>query len=232
MPKLATDQMDPRNNLEWYTKEAITNNAEVWTPQMIRREYSRLRDIAQKRLSRLAVAEPGSYAYRKNVGQYAPARGQTTEALAAKLPQLARFIAAKTGSVRGIRAQRAAAVRTLQERGYTGVTTANIKEFGEFMEHYRDNKVTHSIGSPEAVEVFEFYQEQGIPWKKVKEDFAAWVRAKGKLETYIKKQNAKGREVSADDLIKEFNKQEAARKKRNEQQRKRRKQKKQGGEAG
>ena len=232
MPKLTTDQMDPRNNLEWYTREAITNNAEVWTPQMIRREYSRLRDIAQKRLSRLAVAEPESYAYRKNVGQYASARGQSTEALAAKLPQLARFIAAKTGSVRGIRAQREAAVRTLQERGYTGVTKANVKEFGEFMEHYRDNKVTHSIGSHQAVEVFEFYQEQGIPWQKVKEDFAAWVRAKGKLETYIKKQNAKGKEVSADDLITEFNRQEAARLRRDERQRERRRQKKQGGGAG
>lgn len=232
MPNLTSDQMDPRNNLEWYTKEAITNNAEVWTPQMIRREYSRLRDIAQKRLSRLAVAEPESYAYRKNVGQYAPARGQSTEALAAKLPQLARFIAAKTGSVRGIRAQRAAAVQTLQEHGYVGVTTANVKEFGEFMAHYRDNKVAHSIGSPAAVEVFEFYEEQEIPWQTVKEDFAAWVRAKGKLESYIKKQNAKGKEVSADEIIARFNKLEAARKKRNEQQRERRKRKKQGGEAG
>lgn len=232
MPKLTTDQMDPRNNLEWYTKEAITNNAELWTPQMIRREYSRLRDIAQKRLSRLAVAEPESYAYRKNVGQYAPARGQSTEALAAKLPQLARFIAAKTGSVRGIRAQRAAAVRTLQERGYIGVTMSNVTEFGEFMDHYRDNMVTHSIGSPEAVEVFEFYQERDIPWQTVKEDFAAWLRAKGKLESYIKKQNAKGKEVSAGDLIKEFNKMEAARQRRNERQRERRRQKKQGGGAG
>ena len=118
MAKLNPDELDPRNNLEWYTADAITN-ADVWTPQMIRREYSRLRDIAQKRLKRLAEAEPESYAYRHNVGQYAPARGQTTKELAAKLPELARFIAAKTGTVRGIREQRikAAATRIVSSCG-------------------------------------------------------------------------------------------------------------------
>lgn len=218
------DQLDPRNNLQWYTKDAI-KNADVWTPQQVRREYSRLRDIAEKRLKRLAISEPESYAYRHNVGKYAPARGQSTEALAEQMPELARFIAAKTGSVKGIRAQRNKAVATLQERGYDFVTPANIKEFGEFMEASRETKLGKAVYT-EIIAAYRFMQEQNIPWARVKEDFAQWVRARKNLDTYIAKQNAKGKEVTSDDILAEFDRMEAKRKKKNEANRRYRQRKK------
>lgn len=218
------DQLDPRNNLQWYTRDAI-KNADVWTPQQIRREYSRLRDIAEKRLKRLAIAEPESYAYRHNVGKYAPARGQSTEALAEQMPELARFIAAKTGSVKGIRAQRNKAVATLQESGYDFVTPANITEFGEFMEASRETKLGKVVYT-EIIATYRFMQEQSIPWARVKEDFAQWVRARKNLDTYVAKQNAKGKEVTSDDILAEFDRMEAKRKKKNEANRRYRRRKK------
>ena len=218
------DQLDPRNELEWYTRDAI-KNADVWTPQLIRKEYSRLRDIAQKRLKRLAEAEPESYAYRHNVGKYAPARGQTTEELAEKLPELARFIAAKTGTVKGIRTQRAKAVATLQEHGYEFVTPANIKEFGEFMEASREKKNAKLVYS-EIIATYRFMKDQNIPWEKVKNEFAQWVRARNDMSVYVKKQNAKGEEVTADDILAAFDKREAKRKAKNEANRRYRKRKK------
>ncbi len=218
------DQLDPRNNLQWYTKDAI-KNADVWTPQQIRREYSRLRDIAEKRLKRLAIAEPESYAYRHNVGKYAPARGQSTEALAEQMPELARFIAAKTGTVKGIRAQRNKAVATLKESGYDFVTPANIKEFGEFMEASRETKLGKVVYT-EIIVTYRFMQEQNIPWARVKEDFAQWVRARKSLDTYVAKQNAKGKEVTSDDILAEFDRMEAKRKKKNEANRRYRQRKK------
>ena len=218
------DQLDPRNNLQWYTRDAI-KNADVWTPRQIRREYSRLRDIAEKRLKRLAIAEPESYAYRHNVGKYAPARGQSTEALAEQMPELARFIAAKTGSVKGIRAQRNKAVATLQESGYDFVTPANIKEFGEFMEASRETKLGKVVYT-EIIATYRFMQEQKIPWARVKEDFAQWVRARKNLDTYVAKQNAKGKEVTSADILAEFDRMEAKRKKKNEANRRYRQRKK------
>lgn len=218
------DQLDPRNNLQWYTRDAI-KNADVWTPQQIRREYSRLRDIAEKRLKRLAISEPESYAYRHNVGKYAPARGQSTAELAEQLPELARFIAAKTGSVKGIRAQRNKAVATLQESGYDFVTPANIKEFGEFMEASRETKLGKAVYT-EIIAAYRFMQEQNIPWARVKEDFAQWVRARKNLDTYVAKQNAKGKEVTSDDILAEFDRMEAKRKKKNEANRRYRQRKK------
>lgn len=216
--RLSPDLLDPRNNLQYYTPSAI-KNADVWTDANVRKEYSRLRDIAQKRLARLEILEPDSYAYRKNAGRFAPARGQSTADLRAQLPELAKFIAAKTGSVTGIRAQRAKAVAALQERGYTGITKQNIKAFGEFMDEWRAKKLDRTIGSPTAAELFEFTQDNEIPWETVKENFAGWLREREKLEDFVKKQNRKGQEVSADDIIQRFDQLEAQRQKKNERAR-------------
>ena len=221
---ISPDQLDPRNNLQWYTRDAI-KNADVWTPQTIRKEYSRLRDIAEKRLKRLAISEPESYAYRHNIGKYAPARGQSTETLAEQLPELARFIAAKTGTVKGIRAQRSKAVATLQESGYDFVTPANIKEFGEFMEASRETKLGKVVYT-EIIATYRFMQEQQIPVAKIKDEFAQWVRARKKLDSYVAKQNAKGKEVTADDILAEFDRMEAKRQKKNEANRRYRQRKK------
>lgn len=203
---------DPRVSLEYYTREAI-RNADVWTDSAVRAEYSRLRDIAQKRLKRLAKSEPGSYAYRANVGQYAPARGQTTEEIRMQLPTLAKFIAAKTGSVSGIRAQRSKAVTTFQEHGYKFINQSNIKAFGEFMESFKAKKGKARVyGSFDAVELWEFTQEYGIDPERVKKQFAQWLGQQRELKAYVKRQNASGEEVSADDIIREFNRLEKARK--------------------
>ena len=221
MSKLSPDQLDPRNNLQWYTRTAI-RNADVWTPQMIRSEYSRLRDIAQKRLKRLGEAEPESYAYTSNVGRYAPVRGLSTEEAEKLLPDLAKFIAAKTGTVRGIRQQRQAAVKTLQARGYTGITQSNIKLFGQFMEEWRQSKLVRSVGSPDTASAFEFMQKHDIPWEYVKANFAEWLREQKKLRDYVGKQNKKGRAVTSDEILQRFEELEAQRKAKNAKARERR----------
>ena len=222
--RITSDQMDPRNNLQYYTKAAV-RNSDVWTDKMVRQEYRRLRDIAQKRLKRLAVAEPGSQAYKSNVGRFGPTKSMSTAQLRQLLPDLAKFIAAKTGTVSGIREQRNKALATLHQHGYTGITKSNLAAFGEFMDELRSSKAGRSIGSPTAVETFEFTQEHNIPWDKVKEDFADWLRDRKKLETYVKKQNARGKEVSSDDIIAEFDRLQAQRDKRNRQARERRRKK-------
>lgn len=223
--RIDPSQIDPRNNLQWYTKSAL-RNADVWTDKAVREEYRRLRDIAQKRLQRLRIAEPDSYAYRQNVGRFGPTRSMSTAQIRQKLPELAKFIAARTGTVTGIRQQRSKAIATLHEHGYTGINQTNLRAFGEFMEEWRENKEAHSYGSPTAVETFEFTQKHGVAWEVVKDDFARWLADRKKLETYVKKQNASGREVSSDDIIAEFNRLEQQRERRNRSARERRARKK------
>lgn len=205
-------RLDPRVNLEMYTREAI-RNADVWTDTAVRKEYSRLRDIAQKRLERLGRNEPESFAYRSNRGQYAPARGQTTEALRQQLPQLAKFIAARTGSVTGIRAQRRKAVESLQAKGYRFVTKENLGAFGEFMEEFRAKRgAARSYGTFEALELWEFAQANDIDVEKVKKQFANWLKERRELERYVRKRSKAGEETTADDILAEFNRLEKERK--------------------
>ena len=200
---LSPDQLDPRNDLQWYTRAAV-RNADMWTDKAVRAEYSRLRDIAQKRLKRLEIKEPESYAYKTNKSAFAPARGQTTEELRALLPELAKFIAAKTGTVSGIQAQRRKAVDTMRGHGYTFVTQENYKEFAAFMAEWRNSKANRSVGSPDAVEAFEFTQESEIKLEDVKDRFADYLKDQKKLQSYVRKENKAGRQVSSDNILAEF----------------------------
>ena len=172
--------LDPRENLEYYTKSALASGE--WTDAEIRREYSRLRDIARKRLQTLARNEPGSYAYKKNAGAYPVLKEAGTEGAKALLPQLARFIAAKTGTVKGIREQRARSLQTLQEHGYTFVNQSNIREFGEFMEAYRADKALQVVGSPTVADLFGSAKERHMNVEGIKEQFAMWLEALPELQ--------------------------------------------------
>ena len=172
--------LDPRENMEYYTKSALASGE--WTDAEIRREYSRLRDIAQKRLQRLGQSEPGSYAYRKNVGKYPVLKEAGTEGARELLPQLARFIGAKTGTVQGIREQRNKALETLQEHGYDFINKGNIKQFGEFMEAYRADKDLQVVGSPTAAELFGAAKERHMNIEEIKGQFAMWLEALPELQ--------------------------------------------------
>ena len=206
--------LDPRDNMEYYTKSALSSGE--WTDAEVRREYSRLRDIAQKRLQRLVRNEPGSYAYRKNVGQYPTLAEIGTEGAMEKLPQLARFIGAKTGSVTGIREQRNKALETLQEHGYTFINKGNIRQFGEFMESFRADKALQVVGSPTAAELFEAAKERHMNIEEIKEQFAMWLEALPELQAIpplpdrkkLNKQTGKMESVkaSAADYQREVNK--------------------------
>lgn len=172
--------LDPRETPEYYTKSALSSGE--WTDAEIRREYSRLRDIAHKRLQRLAVSEPESYAYKHNRGAFPVLRDISTADARNKLPQLARFIAAKTGSVTGIRQQREKAVETLQAHGYDFINKGNIKQFGEFMEAYRADKSLHVVGSPTAADLFGAARERHLNVDAIKEQFGMWLAALPELQ--------------------------------------------------
>ena len=189
--KLSPDQLDPRNNLQLYSRDVI-KNADIWTPKAIREEYSRLRSIARKRLERLEKLEPDSYAYRHNVGVYKPLRELTQTEVVKLLPQLAQFIAAKTGTVTGIREARLKAIEKLQEHGYEQINESNYKTFASWMEKWRSEKLTHSIGSIEVVEAFEFTVLHDIRNDDIDKDFEAFLKDITKAEKYAnrKRKNA------------------------------------------
>ena len=195
---LSPDVLDPRNDLQMYMRDVL-KSTEAWPDKLVRQEYSRLRDIAQKRLARLGAAAPESYAYKMNVGKYAPARGQTTEELRQSLPSLARFIAAKTGTLSGIRQQQQKALRKLHQHGYTFVTQENIGDFGKFMEAWRASDAAKVVGSQEVVDSFEFTQSHDInvDAARLKRKFGDYLTQQELVKAYAKKMSEAGKAVSA-----------------------------------
>ena len=86
----------------------------------LRKEYSRLRKIAQKRLARFVGTEwEKSEVFKRNYGKYpllADIKSPTQ--LRYELAALARFINAETSSVSGLKRQRAKTIETLKDKGY------------------------------------------------------------------------------------------------------------------
>lgn len=145
----------------------------------IRKEYTRLRDIAQKRLKRMkGTMWTETQTYLRNVNHYPTLKDIQSDAdLAKRLSDLSRFISAKTGSVSGMESQMKKSLATLSENGYTFVNRSNYINFGKFMEEYRFQKLDeiYDSGQNGAADTFNALEKHRIDPTKVKEDFEFWL---------------------------------------------------------
>lgn len=189
--------IDPRESLEIYNLHNLRNNP-IWTPENIKSEYQRLRKIANRRLERMGKYEEGwnSRTYRENIGKYKPYRELTPGEAKVLLADVARMLAAKRGTLTGIRAANKQAIETLQERGYEFINAGNIHDFGRFMETWRSSS-HRGYGSIYATDLWSAAIRKEIAPAKVRELFLEFQMAKGPVNP------TKG-EPSADDLIDAF----------------------------
>lgn len=150
----------------------------------IRKEYTRLRDISQKRLKRMgSTMWARTQTYKRNVNHYPLLKDIKSEAeLASRLSDLSRFISRKTGSVSGMEAQMKKSLKTLHENQYNFVTRENYLDFGEFMEEYRFQKLDEQYDSGDAAETYNLLEQHRIDPTKVKEDFEFWLANRKILE--------------------------------------------------
>ena len=102
----------------------------------LRKEYTRLRKIANKRLARLQASK---YKDTDLAKEYAG--GFEILANVADLPRelttLARFVASEKSSISGLKRMETKAISTLHQHGYTFVNAGNVGQFGAFMEEMR-----------------------------------------------------------------------------------------------
>lgn len=152
-----------------------------------RAEYSRLRSAAVKRLQRLSQSEGRLYSAYRMYGKegFAPLSKDATPAEVGRaLADVYHFLEMKTSSLKEIRASQKKALETLNQRGYTFLNKSNIREFGEFMESARQQKVVSSNrgGSPVIVELYETVKRLSIPPEKIQRNFSEWLGKKKQLE--------------------------------------------------
>lgn len=143
----------------------------------VRKEYSKLRDIARKRLQRLeAAGYTETEAYRRNVNHYPKLKDiKTKSELAQRLSDLSRFIASSQSTVSGIKEREQKVLERLHENQYNFVNEFNLKDFGEFMEAYRDQMLDMEYDSGDAAEVYSIVVKHKVDPEKVKEDFEYWL---------------------------------------------------------
>ena len=122
--------------LTWQYDEYYPYKLEQLDEIALRKEYSRLREIANTRLKRLLASE---YKETDLAKEYAGGFAILAEVedLPRELTKLARFVASERASVTGLKRIDKQTIETLQEHGYTFVNTKNVRQFGAFMEEMR-----------------------------------------------------------------------------------------------
>ena len=165
----------PTYDVNWYTPSEIKAKLEAGgaLEKEVRKEYTRLRDISQKRLKRLAAAGyTNTDVYQKNVHHYPKLKNiKTKSELAQRLSDLSRFVASTQSTVKGIKAREQKTLESLKESGYTFVNESNLKDFGDFMEQYRDQLLYMDYDSGDAAELYRIVEKHGLDPDKVAEDF-------------------------------------------------------------
>lgn len=125
-------------NISTYYPAALSKRTE----KELRKEYSRLRGVAQKSIKRLGQSEfAGGATYRAAKNRFPTLKGiKSQRQLVMALTDVSQFLAAKSHSVSGLREIRAAQVHTWQsDYGYKFVTIGNYDAWVEFLETFKDS---------------------------------------------------------------------------------------------
>ncbi len=157
----------------WYTPSNLKAALENDNEKAVRKEYTRLRDIAQKRLKRLkAAGYEDTEAYRKNINHYPTLKEiKTKSELAQRLSDLSRFIKSELSTVSGIKERERKTLESLSEHGYGFVNEGNLSDFGDFMEQYRDQLLDMEYDSGDAAEVYEVAIKHKLDPEEVAQNF-------------------------------------------------------------
>lgn len=129
-----------------------------------RREYTRIRAILNKRIARIqSNAEFAGLGIAGQFPQGLPPLAQISpQDLPYKLQQAAQALTSARGSLKGLKQQRAAAIKALREQGITTVTTKNYREFYQFMHEARDRAYDRLYGSDSVAQLYDDLVNAGV----------------------------------------------------------------------
>lgn len=163
--------------LDHYNPQHLMNN---YTPHEIRKEYSRIRSIAVKRLTRLAKAGFGETSvYKYNVFNTKKLSELTEKQIPLALSQLARFLDNPLSTVTGQKAQRKQKIEKLQSYGYD-VNEKNFQSFVDFMELVAQQAIDLQYDSEAVVELWESTRDKVSP-AKIAKDLENWLENRYKI---------------------------------------------------
>ena len=148
-----------------------------YSEKELRKEYSRLRDVAQKRIKRMGQTEwKRSQTYKYNVDRYKKVRDITsTSELTHLMSDMARFLTASRGGVQGLEINRQRILETMHtpKAGspmFDFVNESNWWDWVDFIEWVKDF-AGFSYDAGKVKDVFKQAQEEGWDLEKMKTEF-------------------------------------------------------------
>ena len=138
---------------DWYTVQGAETMLTTGTKSDIatmRSEYTRMRDVAQKRIKRLAKQFPESKAFQAHANGFPKLRDMDPRDLPKAFAELAKFVKAKGSTVTGQKEIKAKTIKTWQDQGLN-LNQKNYDKTIKILEEMRKRKIVY--GSDKVVEL-------------------------------------------------------------------------------
>ena len=138
---------------KWYTVQGAETMARLGTKDdlaTMRAEYTRMRDVAQKRIKRLGKQFPESKAYQTHQKGFAKLKELDPRDFPKAFEELAKFVKAKGSTVTGQKQIKEKTIKTWQDQGLN-LNSKNYDKTIKILEEMRKQKIVY--GSDKAVEL-------------------------------------------------------------------------------
>lgn len=154
----------------------LSTQSDIFTFKEAKKEYSRLRSIANKRLQRLGKSEfAGSTTYKNWSAGFETLENLGKERdLRKALYDVARFLNTKTSTVTGARKAQSEFVKTMNEMGYTFINRQNAQQFGEFMREVKKHADYKGRDSEQLVDLYKTAKEKRIEPLSLAKNYEKW----------------------------------------------------------
>ena len=153
MPRVTDPSFKFWYDEKWYTVQGAETMARVGTKDdmaTMRAEYTRMRDVAQKRIKRLGKQFPESKAYQTHEKGFAKLKDLDPRDFPKAFAELAKFVRAKGSTVTGQKQIKEKTIKTWQDQGLK-LNSKNYDKTIKILEEMRKQKIVY--GSDKAVEL-------------------------------------------------------------------------------
>ncbi len=153
MPRVTDPSFKFWYDEKWYTVQGAETMARVGTKDdmaTMRAEYTRMRDVAQKRIKRLGKQFPESKAYQSHAKGFPKLKELDPRDFAKAFSDLAKFVKAKGSTVTGQKEIKNKTIKTWQDQGLN-LNQKNYDKTIKILEEMRKQKIVY--GSDKAVEL-------------------------------------------------------------------------------
>ena len=153
MPRVTDPSFKFWYDEKWYTVQGAETMARVGTNDdmsTMRAEYTRMRDVAQKRIKRLGKQFPESKAYQSHKQGFAKLKDLDPRDFPKAFAELAKFVKAKGSTVTGQKQIKEKTIKTWQDQGLN-LNSKNYDKTIKILEEMRKQKIVY--GSDKAVEL-------------------------------------------------------------------------------